>query len=547
MKQKPFVFIVDDEYSIRKTLTSILKTRGYRVKVFETGKAAVEAARDQALAAALIDLRLGDLSGLEVMRRIRSTSTFAECIMITGHASQTSAIEAVNYGAYGYIEKPFKVDQLLVMIQRAIEKSEAEKTLKEVLELQHKIISESPIGISIYDETGQCALSNNACADLMGTNRSQMLDQNFNTLDTWKKNGLYNKAKLTIEKKAKQRHEVSLKTNGDKKVSLDCHLVPFNSEKSPRLLLMTNDITRRIEIEDELKERKEELTLTLEQLKNSQAQLVQSEKMASIGQLASGVAHEINNPSGYVSSNLKTLADYQTELGTAIINYRELVNGIKTNTNNTSTISKKVEQIIALEDEMDMDYVLEDVDELIKESREGIDRIKQIVLDLKDFAHPGNDKMKDVDINKGINSTLNVVHNELKYKVTVKKELGDLPMIKGYPQQLNQVFMNIIVNAAQAIEEKGDIRIATTPDNGGVQIMISDTGSGIPKDHIPKLFDPFFTTKEVGQGTGLGLNVVYNIVKKHNGTIDVKSKPGKGTTFLIRIPDADEESKASRP
>jgi signal transduction histidine kinase len=174
--------------------------------------------------------------------------------------------------------------------------------------------------------------------------------------------------------------------------------------------------------------------------------------------------------------------------------------------------------------------------DLIQDCREGTERIKKIVIDLKDFAHPGEDKLQVADINNGMESTLNVVSNELKYKATVTTDFGVLPEVKCYPQQLNQVFMNILVNAAQAIEEQGEINIKTTHVNGYVEIAISDTGSGISEENLNKIFDPFFTTKDVGKGTGLGMNIAYNIIKKHNGTIDVESKVGEGTTFTIRIP-----------
>jgi len=272
--------------------------------------------------------------------------------------------------------------------------------------------------------------------------------------------------------------------------------------------------------------------------KKANAQLLQSEKMVSIGQLAAGVAHEINNPTGFVSSNLKTLTDYQNDINNLIKHYRKLFADLKkTNREHlSSSIEKQLEQITSLEDEADIDFILEDIMDLISDCKEGSARIKKIVIDLKDFAHPGEDEIQSADINDGIETTLNVVWNELKYKATVNKELGNLPMVKCYPQQLNQVFMNLFVNAAQAIEKQGDISIATKADNGFVEIKIGDTGSGIDKENLSRIFDPFFTTKDVGKGTGLGLNVAYNIIKKHNGTIDVKSQVGKGTVFKIRIP-----------
>lgn len=275
-----------------------------------------------------------------------------------------------------------------------------------------------------------------------------------------------------------------------------------------------------------------------ENLKKSNAQLLQSEKMASIGQLAAGVAHEINNPTGFVSSNLRTLSEYQDDIEKVVREYRNLVKNMK-NTRTVehcpSSISEQIKRIADLEAEVDIDFILNDVPDLIKESREGTERIKNIVIALKDFAHPGENKLKLADINKGIDSTLNVVWNELKYKSTVIKDYGDIPPVRCYPQQLNQVFMNLLVNAVQAIEKEGEIRILTRALDGYVEIKISDTGQGIPDEDLSKIFDPFFTTKEVGKGTGLGLNVVYNIIQRHKATIDVESEVGKGTTFSMRL------------
>ncbi|MBW2107515.1 MAG: response regulator [Deltaproteobacteria bacterium] len=272
--------------------------------------------------------------------------------------------------------------------------------------------------------------------------------------------------------------------------------------------------------------------------KKAQAQLLQSEKMASVGQLAAGVAHEINNPTGYISSNLKTLADYEDDIRKVLDAYHQLVETLRKipADSRPAALTEQLDRVAALEKELDIAFVMDDLRDLTRECQDGTERIKKIILDLKDFAHPGNDKIQEADINKGIESTLNVVWNELKYKATVTKNLGDLPPVKCLPQQLNQVFMNLLVNAAQAIKEKGEIAITTQAVNGYVEIKISDTGCGIPPENLNKVFDPFFTTKEVGSGTGLGLNVSYNIIKKHNGSIAVESQVGKGTTFTIRLP-----------
>jgi signal transduction histidine kinase len=289
---------------------------------------------------------------------------------------------------------------------------------------------------------------------------------------------------------------------------------------------------------NQIRAKNETLTLTLKRLKDSQAQVLQSEKMASVGQLAAGVAHEINNPTGFVSSNLKTLAEYQEDIAGIITEYRGLFNLLRQEEQEKlwSKLPTLIRKITELEDELDIDFILNDVPDLIRESHEGAERIKKIVMDLKDFAHPGEDTMQTADINHCIESTLNVIWNELKYKAEVIRDFDALPMVVCFPQQLNQVFMNILVNAAQAMEEKGEILISTRGVNGNAEIAIRDNGPGIPEENLSQIFDPFFTTKDVGKGTGLGLNIVYNIVKKHDGSIDVKSRVGEGTTFTIRIP-----------
>ena len=308
-----------------------------------------------------------------------------------------------------------------------------------------------------------------------------------------------------------------------------------------------------INLEETVEKRTKKLNKALSNLKNMQAQLVQSEKMASIGQLAAGVAHEINNPTGFISSNLNVLADYDMDIRSLIEQYRALVSDLKAETGTTasagegrSSTSEHLAGIAEIEKEVDIDFILNDTPNLIKESQDGADRIKKIVISLKDFAHPGKQELNYADINSNLDSTLNIVWNELKYNATIIKEYGQIPEVLCYPQQLNQVFMNILVNAAQAIEKQGEIKIATRVLDGKVEIKISDTGSGIPEENLSKIFDPFFTTKEVGKGTGLGMNVAYNIIQKHKGTIDIESAVGVGTTFTIRIPIEEHRAEGEK-
>jgi len=306
---------------------------------------------------------------------------------------------------------------------------------------------------------------------------------------------------------------------------------------------LKNEINVRWDIETALREKKEELEETLRKLRETQAHMIQSEKMASVGQLAAGVAHEINNPTGFVNSNLNILADYHGDIGRILKEYRDLVARLKaviSDKGEIDSLSGNVEGILSMESEIDIEFLQDDIPKLIMESRQGTERIRKIVAALKDFAHPGREGMQPADINACIESTLNVVCNELKYKATVIKEFGELPAVQCNPQQLNQVFMNLLVNAVQAIEKQGEIKILTTRDDGQVVIKISDTGSGIPEQNLNRIFDPFFTTKEVGKGTGLGLHIAYDIIQKHGGRIEVESREGKGTVFTLRIPFVQE-------
>ena len=264
-------------------------------------------------------------------------------------------------------------------------------------------------------------------------------------------------------------------------------------------------------------------------------QLAQTEKMASIGQLAAGVAHEINNPVGFVKSNINSLDSYTSDLLALIKKNTQLMSRLENDRVSTELLTV-IKDINDFSKDIDLDYIMEDISDLMTDCKEGLSRIEQIVIDLKDFAHPGKKDPEPLNVNIGIESTLNVIRNELKYKVALFKEYTDVPLIMGIPQQINQVFMNILVNSAQSIDQKGKIWIKTRLENKDVVVDISDTGCGIPEKHLSKIFDPFFTTKKVGEGTGLGMNIAYNIVRHHNGSISVESEVGKGSTFSVRFP-----------
>lgn len=270
-----------------------------------------------------------------------------------------------------------------------------------------------------------------------------------------------------------------------------------------------------------------ELKQLNEQLESAQTQLLQSEKMASIGQLAAGVAHEINNPVGFVNSNLGTLGKYISSMFKVIDAYAAAEAG------NEARVFPEVAKI---KKTVDFPYLVEDIPNLLKESQDGLARVTRIVQDLKDFSHVDESTWQHANLEQGMDSTLNVVANEIKYKAEVVREYAGIPEVECMPSQLNQVFLNLLMNAAQAIDKKGVITVRTGIGGEEVWVEVEDTGNGIAPEHINRIFDPFFTTKPVGKGTGLGLSLSYGIVQKHHGRIEVKSEVGKGTCFRVCLP-----------
>ena len=306
------------------------------------------------------------------------------------------------------------------------------------------------------------------------------------------------------------------------------------NEKINRALLhakeqMAFEIDERKSAHAALEKEKDEQRVLIKKLEEAHNQLLQSEKLASIGQLAAGVAHEINNPIGFVNSNLGTLKNYVGDLLQIIALYesgRPLLAA-------DPALYSRIEAACG---QADLDFLRSDIETLIAESIEGTARVRRIVQDLRDFSRVDSLEWQWADLHAGLESTLNVVMSEIRYKADVVRQFGTLPKVECMPAQLNQVFMNMLVNATQSIAEHGTITLRSGCTDDAVWIAIADTGKGIPAELMTRIFDPFFTTKPVGKGTGLGLSVSYGIVEKHGGHIDVDSTPGQGTTFTIHLP-----------
>ena len=284
-------------------------------------------------------------------------------------------------------------------------------------------------------------------------------------------------------------------------------------------------------LEKQVQDRTQELKSAYAELQSTQAMMVHSEKMKSLGELVAGIMHEINNPINFIYGNMTHLTNYSNDLISIIDEYTKY---------NESLKPEEKEDVEKLKEEIDYEFLKTDLPDLIRSCKEGADRAKNIIQDLKSFSRMEEVAITDVDLGKEIDTVLNILHNKIKHKAEVHKEFEneDIPAVEAFGGQLNQVFMNILDNAIGAIDEHGDIWIRMKKDNSGknVVIEIEDNGKGMDAETADKVFNPFFTTKPVGQGTGLGMSITYKIVKNHQGDIRVESTPNVGTKFIVTLP-----------
>jgi len=456
------------------------------------------------------------------------------------------------------------LEQMNDLLQQANSELQAQKTALD----EHAIVSISDIaGFINYANDKFCAISGykrdevigrNHCILNSGLHPREFFAEMWKTIasgQVWhgeirnrRKDGSFYWVASTIvpflDQSGKPYQYISIRTDITARKQLEESLQNINVELQQRVdertAALSNamkqleaDIAERTRSQALLQEQYKELESLNGKLREAQNQLLQSEKLASIGQLAAGVAHEINNPIGYVHSNLGTLENYIRDLFTLIERFEAAEAALPVDAPERGDLE-------GLKRKLDLPYLREDIPVLMNESKEGITRVRKIVQDLKDFSRlDSSPDWQSANLHQGLNSTLNIVQNEIKYRADVVKEYGEIPDIECLPSQLNQVFMNLMVNAAHAMEgPRGTITLRTGMVEGGdaVWVEVADTGKGIPDDVKGRIFDPFFTTKAVGKGTGLGLSLAYGIVQKHGGRIEVESEVGKGTTFRLTLP-----------
>ncbi|MBF0319352.1 MAG: PAS domain S-box protein [Nitrospirae bacterium] len=438
------------------------------------------------------------------------------------------------------------VISLVVIFHDISDRKRIEQSIHKDRQLLAKAIETTQVGFTITDKTGIIIYSNASEAamhgydvsgdDLQGYTVNELIGCDISALAPGKMRKPLTEEELIALRRWK-RESINMRKDGSTfPVQLMSDVVLSNDGSVVAIVTSCEDITERKQMEEQIKlhteqleglvqERTVALYKTIEELKQSQEQLVQTTKMASLGVLTAGVAHEINNPLAFVYGNIGNLEKFVNKLFSLL----EIYNQVEL----SSETKSKIE---SFKQEINYDYIINRIDTLIVKTKDGANRIKKIVQDLKSFARLDVSDITDMNVNESLNTTLELLYHEYKNRIVIIKEYEEIPNLQCYAAKINQVFMNLLINACQAIEDKGEVKIRTSSDSEKVTISISDNGKGILPEIQSKIFDPFFTTKPVGVGTGLGLSTGYKIIKEHGGEILVESSPGRGTTFTVHIP-----------
>lgn len=451
---------------------------------------------------------------------------------------------------FGYVEKTKQVVIAIIDMTKQLEREDKFRQLFTAVE-------QSPTAVVITDTDGMIEYVNNKFEQVSGYVAREVLGKNSNLLrsnqfneefyaDLWSvvksqgvwKGELHNKRKdntlywefVSIsgirDDEGKVTHYIELKEDITERKAIELD----NELKTKEL----EEVNEKLKSEEQkLKVMLEDLQESHEELKQTRDQLVQSEKLASLGQLSAGIAHEINNPLGFIKSNVTTLSKYTNNI---LSFYEGFLKTKETFGVHNEADSELILALSELADKKKLGFIKENIDPMFVDIKDGINRIKVIVEDLKRFARQDEGTQELININEVLESVITIVWNELKYKVELIRDFSDVPPVKVSAQRIGQVFINLLINASHAVEKYGFITIKTYHKSGKVCVDVMDNGCGMDEETLKNIFDPFFTTKPVGEGTGLGLSLSYDIVKSYGGALDVESNPGKGTKFTVRLP-----------
>lgn len=554
------ILIVDDEESIGMMLRRFLQSVDYCCEVAASSQEALELLGENPFDLVISDIHMDGLNGLALVREIRNRFPSVDTMIMSGFVDDYSYCDVINAGAVDFIGKPVSLPELQAKIVRLDEERrifsqlrDANKkiwqSLTEMTKVNERLtqeiaergrmqaeLSEAHREIETFLHSIPCILIeistegtikrwNTLAESILHIQAEEALGRKISECSiAWefeKVNGAIN---LCVTRHRPERlNEVRFTRSNGMDGMLDLIFNPVNDEMASGagLIILGTDIT-----EYKLLER----------------QLAQSQKLESIGQLAAGIAHEINTPTQYVGDNTHFLDSAFAGLEKIHLLYDQLLENLRAG----NPVESLMQAIGETRAELDFEFIREEIPGAIRQSLEGIERITRIVRSMKEFSHPGTDEKTGIDINKAIENTITVARNEWKYVASVSMDFdATLPPVHCLPGEFNQVILNLIINAAHAIadkvgdgsERKGTIGVSTRGDGDFVEIRISDDGSGIREDIRSKIFDPFFTTKDVGKGTGQGLAISHSvIVKKHGGTLDFESRLGEGTTFIIKLP-----------
>ena len=513
------VLVVDDDEAHRSVVCRLLELAGHAVVDARSADVALEICDKTAVELVITDLDMPGTDGLALSKRLLSKDRDLPVVMMTGKADLESSRQAVGLGLYDYVLKPFDATDLLAIVGRALRQRRTlrqNRSHQRDLERYHVLFDESRDAIFVLTHDGRFVEANRSTLKLFDCLAEGVIGRNilefFHLCDDWVR------LREEIDGKGSVRdHEVTLRKKGGP--SMDCLVTATSWIDHQGDYLgyqgTIRDVTER---------------------KRMESQLFQAEKMAGLGQVAAGVAHEINTPIGFVMSNLRTLKEYVGDLG----------DGLRAKATPSTGTASAVDRVTPSALSEEAGPVLREMGDMIGESLEGVSRVQEIVESLRSFARLDESEYKKANVNDGIEAVLSIVGHEIGSTCNIRKILGAVPTTWCFPGQLNQVFVNLLINAAQAIPEKGEITIETKSTDTEIVIRFQDTGIGIPPEDIPRLFTPFFTTKPVGVGTGLGLSISHGIMQQHEGSIEVESRVGEGSVFTIRLPIVHSPKPATR-